>query len=217
MHDGLGPISDQPMPVTRSVIAKNPWALRPAGVRSASSSTSSLANCTASTWCESCPLVCPLTPVLHVLSGPRRLNHGKQNAKQCYSYHGNFALRIRRLGVRISSGAPHLDRFLPGVLTHTEITPHCRCGSLSTKLNFFIGNEAPCPPLCLVRRRVTSPQLFVGDRLPRWPGGGEVARVCECLFGCSRPACRRPVGGPGCSRIRDLAVTVAKNDVGKTE
>ena len=126
MHDGLGPISDQPMPVTRSVIAKNPWALRPAGVRSASSSTSSLANCTASTWCESCPLVCPLTPVLHVLTGPRRLNHGKQNAKQCYSYHGNFALRIRRLGVRISSGAHLLQYRRPAV----KQTAH-RCRSLT--------------------------------------------------------------------------------------
>lgn len=36
---------------------------------------------------------------------PRRRNRGKQNARWSYFYKVNFALRIRRLGVRIFSGA----------------------------------------------------------------------------------------------------------------
>ena len=55
-----------------------------------------------------CPLDCPLTPVLRVLLLPPQRNHSKQNARQCYSYSVNFALRIRRLGVRVPLGAHHL-------------------------------------------------------------------------------------------------------------
>jgi hypothetical protein len=56
-----------------------------------------------------CPLDCPLTVVLRVSSVPLLENQSKQNTRQCYSYSVNFALRIRRLGVRISSGAPDLS------------------------------------------------------------------------------------------------------------
>ena len=55
--------------------------------------------------CGSCPLVCPLTPVFGCRWCPRRGHQSTQNPRTCFPEWVNFALRIRRLGVRIFSGA----------------------------------------------------------------------------------------------------------------
>jgi hypothetical protein len=59
----------------------------------------------------SCPLDCPLIPVLQGPLLPPQRNHSRQNARQCYSYQVNFVYGSEGWEFESPSGTHHLYPF----------------------------------------------------------------------------------------------------------